>query len=289
MNNTGWLITHKNCLDGATAAAIGQQCGLIPVFVEPDQVARGFEAISDQKPVYLADVSLKNDQYPLYSSRIHQLLDHHQSALGLRAFPHVTIDLSKSGSGLFYEYAVTQGWLTPSKNWDRLIASVERYDLWQPCHEPGQNLNRLFHDQGYEWFQQRFGQGWAPYQPSDQDSLARLISQESQFVREQMGRAVRTFRPFPMVAIPLSGEGAVNEVAHKLLAQGAALVVFLKADGRLSVRSDTRIDAAVLMEQMFHGGGHARAAGGRMETPGPYGPQDAQSLLLQIGHYLDPG
>lgn len=286
METTGWLITHKNCLDGAAAAVVGQKCGLTPVFVEPDQVASAFALITDDKPLYLADVSLKPEQYEVLGARIHWLLDHHQTALPLKTWPGVTIDLSKSGSHLLYDYMVGHGMLAPSPQWSRLIRAVERYDLWQPCHGAGQNLNRLFHDGGYAWFYEHFHDGWTPYNRADQDRLAELIAQETTFIHAQLQRAVRTNTPLPMVAIPLSDEGPVNEIAHRLLESGAALVVFIKADGRLSARSDPRVDVAALMEDRFHGGGHARAAGGRLEKPGPYTPADARAVLEQIGDYV---
>lgn len=286
MTQRGWLITHKNCLDGATAAIVGEQCGLTPIFIEPDRVLDGFALITHDAPIYLADVSLKPEHYQGVSSRIAKLLDHHQSALPLSRYPNVLIDLSKSGSHLFYAFAVDQGWLKPTPEWERLVYAVERYDLWKPAHEPGQNLNRLFHTLGYDWYRERFAVGWNPYQSHEQALLADLIFREKQYMREQLKRSVKVWSPLPMIAIALSEEGATNELAHQLLGQGAALVVFIKPDGRLSARSDVRIDAAKLMEDVFSGGGHARAAGGRLDLPGPYDQETARAVLERIANYL---
>ncbi len=286
-NSRGWLITHKNCLDGATAAAVAKQCGLASIFVEPDRVVEdGLSKITDHQAVYLADVSLKPEQYAEFGNRIEWLLDHHQSANPLKAFPHVTIDMSISGAHLFYNFALARGWMKPTEAWDRLIRAVERYDLWQPMHGEGQNLNRLFHHEGYAWYASRFSRGWSPYTKAEQDHLAALIAEERQFVRQHLAQAIRVSDPLPLAAVTLNTEGSVNEVAHQLLQSGSSLVIFLKQDGRLSVRSDTRINAAALMEAIFHGGGHARAAGGRIDHQGPYQPSEVHDVLRQITDYL---
>ncbi len=288
MSQRGWLITHKNCLDGATAGVIGEQSGLIPIFVEPDRVLDGIETITGDRPIYLADVSLKPAQYARVRTRITQLLDHHQSALPLSPYANVHIDLTKAGSHLLYDFAVQQGWITASEQWNRLIRAVERYDLWKPCHESGQNLNRLFHTLGYSWYKERYKDGWTPYVANEQTLLANLLLDEKLYIKKQLGHAVKILSPLPMAAIALTEEGATNEIAHTLLSQGMALVVFLKPDGRLSARSDTRVDAALLMEELFAGGGHARAAGGRLDHPGPYDQQTVQAVLQRIASYLQP-
>ncbi|MCY0881671.1 MAG: phosphoesterase, partial [Firmicutes bacterium] len=133
----GWLITHEHCLDGATAATIGAASGLTPIFSQPDRVANALAALSDDRPVYLADVSVAPAQWPAWKDRITWVLDHHQTALPLATEPKTTIDMHRCGSHLLYDYVVAQGWLEPSPQWQRLIEHVERYDLWLPDHAMG--------------------------------------------------------------------------------------------------------------------------------------------------------
>lgn len=281
----GWLITHGNCLDGATAALVGQASGLTPIFVEPDRVEEAFELVTDNNPVYLADVSLKPDKWPSYQHRVSQLLDHHQSALPLQREPQVLIDQSRSGAHLMYDYAVDQGWVVPTPSWDRLCLAVERYDVWKPRHGLGQDLNRLFHHLGFDWYLSRFSQGLVPFTPDEGDLLARLIQEEHLFVQSHLKMAIRYDRglPYPIYGVHLEDEGSVNVICHTLIEEGAALVLVLKPDNRLSVRSDVRVDAARLMEQLFHGGGHPRAAGGRLTA---VQTAELDVLLGQVGHYL---
>ncbi|HBQ95121.1 MAG TPA: phosphoesterase [Sulfobacillus sp.] len=286
MTNRGSLITHKNCLDGATAALIAEHAGITPIFVEPDRVLQGIEEVPREAALYLADVSIKPEQYTLVGPRIAKVLDHHQSALAISQYANVLVDMKKSGSHLFYDFAIQQHWLNTSAEWDRLIRAVERYDLWKPCREAGQNLNRLFQALGYNWYKNRFARGWAPYTPDEQKLLADLIFQERQYTEEQLARALKISSPLPIVAIPLTREGATNEIAHHLLNQNMALVILIKPDGRLSVRSDGRVNAAHLMERLFNGGGHARAAGGRLDCPGPYDPSHAHAVLKRVSEYL---
>ncbi len=282
----GWLITHGNCLDGATAALVGEAAGLTPVFVEPDRVVGGLEQVTDENPIYLADISLKPEDWPRYQQRINFVLDHHQSALKLRGEPRVLIDQARSGAHLMYDYAVSQRWIDSAPAWERLCLGVERYDLWKPRHEWGQNLNRLFHHLGYDWYRQRFTWGYNPYRPEEAALLAQLIIDESRFVQAHLNTAIRHHAnlPFPLYGVRLQDEGPINIICHTLIEQGAALVLVVKPEGRLSARSDARVDAARLMEELFQGGGHARAAGGRLR---PGQDDDIPALLTQITEHLN--
>ncbi|MCY0898346.1 MAG: DHHA1 domain-containing protein [Firmicutes bacterium] len=281
---TGWLITHADCLDGATAALVAEASGLTPVFVDPDRVEEGLATVGDG-PLYLADVSLPAVRWPMWRAKITRLLDHHQSALPLAGDPQALIDLSRSGAHLFYDFAVQRGWLHPTSAWDRLCLAVERYDLWLPGHDFGQNLNRLFVHFGYDWYRRRFAHGWVPFTPDEADLLATLVRQDALFVQTHLERAQRYQGPsdLPLYGLRLDTEGPINLVAHALLQRGAALVFFVKPDLTVSGRSDGRVDAARLMETLFHGGGHARAAGGRL---GPDDPTEIPTLLQRIADYL---
>ncbi|MCY0878858.1 MAG: DHHA1 domain-containing protein [Firmicutes bacterium] len=280
----GWLITHDQCLDGATAAVIAEAAGLTPIFVEPDRVGAGLSQVGEG-PVYLADVSLPVAEWRTAQSRIARLLDHHQSALPLAGEARTTIDLARSGAHLFYDFAVQQGWVYPTPAWDRLCYAVERYDLWLPGHDLGQDLNRLFRHLGYEWYRQRFGRGYAPFTSEEGDLLAHLVRQDALFVATYTARASRYQGDlaFPIYGVSLDQEGPINLVAHSLLAQGAALVFFVKPDLTVSGRSDGRVDVARLMEALFHGGGHARAAGGRLHAGEA---SDIGVLLERIAAFL---
>ncbi|MCL5116025.1 MAG: DHHA1 domain-containing protein, partial [Firmicutes bacterium] len=199
--------------------------------------------------------------------------------------PHVLIDQSRSGGHLMYDFAVAQGWLKPTPAWERLCHYVERYDLWKPQHDFGQDLNRLFHDLGYDWYRRQFSAGYAALTPEDGERLAQLIRDEAVFVKRHLALAVRYHEdlPFPIYAVRLEEEGPVNIVSHTLIEQGAALVITLKPEHKLSARSDARVDAASLMEALYQGGGHARAAGGRLQAGQA---TDPEALLQEIAHYL---
>ncbi len=284
----GILITHQHCLDGATAAVIGISCGLTPIFCEPDRVVPALESLQPESgPVYLADVSVPPQHWERLRKAVTHLLDHHQSALPLQGDIKTTIDMRRSGCHLMYAYALAQGWLQPTQKWQRLVLAVERYDLWQPDHIEGQNLNRLFYAKGFTWFRQQFSSGWAPYTPSDGEELAVLIREEQTFVSHHLQNAELLYTgSYRLAGIFLEAEGPVNEVAHALLSQGLDLVLFLKPDGRLSARTSPKIDAARLMQRQFAGGGHARAAGGRLPSDAMVSPVTLHALLESIGQSL---
>lgn len=282
-NRRGILITHQHCLDGATAALIGIQCGLRPLFCEPDRVTDAIDGLAGDASIYLADVSIPVIKWTSYRSKITHVLDHHQTALPLRDDPKATIDMSRSGAHLMYSFAVQQGWMKASQEWDRLISTVEHYDLWRPHHLEGQDLNRLFYARGFSWYQQRFPSGWSPLTPDEASQLAAVILEERTFISTHLDAAhIRTIGSFRVAGIYLETEGPVNEVAHALLAGGCDLVVFVKSDGRLSARSSPKVDAARLMEVHFLGGGHARAAGGRLPESLSISPLTVDLVLNKI-------
>jgi oligoribonuclease NrnB/cAMP/cGMP phosphodiesterase (DHH superfamily) len=280
----GWLVTHDRCLDGATAAVIGEAVGLTPVFAEPDRVEQKLSSLSLPAAVFLADVSLPRDAWPRWGSAIAGMFDHHQSALPLRDCPGAVIDLAHAGSFLWYRFCVEQGWLRATDAWQRLVHQVERHDLWRWDHEEGTNLNRLFHALGYDWFRVRFGHGWTPYTAAEGDLLADLIAQEKDFIQDHLKQTLyRTAADGrQLAAISLAQDGATNELAHTLIARGVDLVVMVKPDGRLSARSSERVNAADLMAALFSGGGHARAAGGRLPQTALAQPNPAEWILGQV-------
>jgi len=288
----GHLITHKDCLDGATAALVGWASGLDPLFVEPDRALTALEQLAakdDVLPIYLADVSIPKESYSHWAPALGGILDHHATALPLAAENRVTIDLGRSGSHLFYDYAVHQGWLAPSKAWDRLVAMVEAYDLWMPRHDPGQNLERLFRARGLSWYHQRFAQGWVPLVASEAEDLARLVREEQAFLQKSLARIRHlTAGRWEIAGLLMDEDGSTNEVSHRLLQQGYSLVLIAKPDGRLSARSDQQIDASQMMAKLFRGGGHRRAAGGRRPADVPFDESGLNRLLDQIKEYLEP-
>lgn len=278
----GILITHQDCLDGATAALVGLNAGLVPRFVEPDGALAALKSLPAEsaRPVYLADVSLKPEELAEWDADVGHILDHHQSALPLAGHPRVTIDLGRSGAHLMYDFATEQGWIRPTPAWDRLVAAVEDYDLWRPFHSAGQNLGRLFRDLGFEWFRTRFAGGWTPYTPSEASRLAEIVASEREFIARELSRQRRlSVGGLVLVGILLDADGPTNELAHRLLEDGADLVVMVKPDGRISARSGPRIDVARLTADLWGGGGHRRAAGGRLPGDVPRSSAGLDRLL----------
>lgn len=259
------LVTHDRCLDGATCAVLGRAAGMEPAFVYPDGVVAYLGTLPPDEPVVLADVSFDRASYDIYAPRLVALIDHHQSALPLRGLERVYLELDHCASVLLYRWLTGTGRLAPDPAWEPLLAAVDDYDLWRPDHRAGQDLNRLLHDLGWSWFAAKFAHGYVPLDTGEEARLAELVAAEEAFVRRHRERA----EPFAVGAlkaalVALDGEGAVNEVAHRLIEDGLDLVLLIKPDGRLSARSSVRVDAARLMERAFAGGGHPRAAGGRL-------------------------
>lgn len=261
------LVTHDHCLDGATCGVLGLAAGMLPAFVYPDGAAAFLSNLPPDRPVVLADVSFPPDVYPREASRLVALIDHHQSALPLADRPRVHIDQRHCASTLLYE------WLTATKRlaqddarWRPLLDPVDDYDLWRPDHQAGQALSRLFTARGWDWYREKFRDGWSPLTEEERQNLQQLEAEEAAFIDRYTSRAeLFDAGPHRLCVVWLEEEGAVNELSHRLLTQHTlAGVIAIKPDGRLSCRTSPALDAARLMEAGFQGGGHPRAAGGRL-------------------------
>jgi oligoribonuclease NrnB/cAMP/cGMP phosphodiesterase (DHH superfamily) len=267
------LVTHEHCLDGATCGVLGLAAGMTPAFVYPDAVEAYLAPLPEDQAVVLADVSLSLEAYRRYLPRIVALIDHHQSAQGLAGEPRAIIDLRFCASTLLYRWLVGTGRLTDSTRWRPLLSAVNAYDLWLPDHAEGQDLNRLFHALGWDWYRAKYQDGYQPLTAEERERLAAIRLEEAAFVARHVARADRfQAAGYALAVVALDSEGAVNEVAQTLLEDGLAGVILLKPDGRLSARTTNQIDAARLMERGFQGGGHPRAAGGRLPADRPADP-----------------
>jgi oligoribonuclease NrnB/cAMP/cGMP phosphodiesterase (DHH superfamily) len=263
------LVTHDRCLDGATCAVVGMAAGLVPTFVYPDGAAALLASLPSDRRVVLADVSFAPDVYQKEAHRLVALIDHHQSARPLGGLPRVHIDQRHCASTLLYEWLTATGRLeADDARWRPLLNPVDDYDLWRPDHAAGQGLNRLLMEKGFDWFRGKYRDGYAPLTQDEEALLHELVDREHNFIARYAPRAEAfSAGPHRLMVVRLEEEGAVNELSHTLLTDhGADAVIVIKPDGRLSCRSTPAIDAARLMEQAFQGGGHPRAAGGRLKA-----------------------
>ncbi len=261
------LVTHDHCLDGAACAVLGLAAGMDPAFVYPDGAAAFLAALPPDRPVVLADVSFPADVYEREAGRLVALIDHHQSAGSLADRPRVHIDQRHCASTLLYEWLTATGRLAADDaRWRPLLEPVDDYDLWRADHAAGQALNRLRMARGWEWFRDKFRGGWSPLTEDERQQLAQLEAEEEAFIARHTARAeFFSAGAHRLAVVPLDEEGAVNELSHRLLgAHDLAAVIAIKPDGRLSCRTSPRLDAARFMEAGFQGGGHPRAAGGRL-------------------------
>ena len=271
------LVTHDHCLDGATCGVLGLAAGMLPAFVYPDGAQAFLSNLPLDRPVVLADVSFPPEVYPREAERLVALIDHHQSALPLADRPRVHIDQRHCASTLLYEWLTATGRLaTDDARWRPLLDPVDDYDLWRPEHKAGQALSRLYMARGWAWFRDKFRDGWSPLTEGELQQLQQLESEEAAFVDHYSGRAeLFDAASHRLAVVWLEEEGAVNELSHRLLTQHTlAGVIAIKPDGRLSCRTSPALDAARLMEAGFQGGGHPRAAGGRL----PAGTQPAAGV-----------
>ncbi len=150
------LLTHTD-LDGIGCAVVWTAATGAPYrLVENGDVdAAVTQALGEAEDVVLADHSVSEAMVPAVEAHLRaggrfQLLDHHKSALALDRFAWATIDLSRSGTGLLFDYLGAPPALR------EFAELVEDHDLWRHSDPRSSQLAGLYSILGEDRFLARF-------------------------------------------------------------------------------------------------------------------------------------
>ncbi len=255
------VIYHADCLDGFTAAwaawlkypdarFVGAHHGEAP----PD--------VSGERAV-IADFSydLPTVRQLRANAAEFALLDHHQSALPLQHEPGCTIDQSRSGAAIAWDY------FHPQSRLPALVAYVQDRDLWR--HE-------LPHTEEVHTYLESLTLNFEVWNSvaealdHHQDEVVAQGSAILRYARKAVERMVKRAYPvnFPTpngdVTVPAVNTAEhVSDVLNELAKDQPFAVAYAYKDRmwKCSLRSAADgQDVAVIAEQ-FGGGGHKHAAG----------------------------
>ncbi|WP_053958388.1 DHHA1 domain-containing protein [Sulfobacillus thermosulfidooxidans] len=272
------LVTHNHCLDGCLAATLGIVAGVVDQvelvdYSHNDATVQRVIQSPDVDRVFVVDMSVGEATAQVLDTWPHAVvvLDHHRTALPLNQWAWATVDPSRCGAALFFEYLVNQGWGDRIQAHRDLVAIVNDYDLWIRRDPRSDDLALLLDAFGPHWMIAAWKDAPAFVQAfwgDDPDALAGSAMVEALRQQRQtyLERCAATLRRVSGE----SGETLVVVVAERhhselgeLLAHrpGVDAVVILDPLARkVSLRSRGSFDVSALA-QRFGGGGHPGAAG----------------------------
>lgn len=153
------LITH-NDFDGVT-------CAILFKVIHPngtyylenyDTVDNRIKQVLEERPdfLYITDISPQSEGVIELLNQFGRvrLFDHHKTALHLNDYQWATVNTSKCGAYLFYDYLT--GISKRIVDWHELVECANDHDLWIRSNPHSATLNSLLYAVGQERFIRRF-------------------------------------------------------------------------------------------------------------------------------------
>lgn len=235
------------------------------------------------------------------------VFDHHETEAELRqkyaanSIKPEDDRINPSATSLVWDWLKTQdhfaelGTATQAKLAE-LVEMIRAYDTWDWQNDPdmhaetrqaADDLNQLFWfyplDHSADFVQSVFDQGWSAYRQANDLLIQTLNERRAKYLKSHLKDVVQVEADGHQFGIVYASDYK-SEIAHELLQQqpdlDAALVISPKS---LSLRSNGKIDVAKFAETYYNGGGHADAAGGRLDiNPIQLGEQAVADELRQL-------
>jgi oligoribonuclease NrnB/cAMP/cGMP phosphodiesterase (DHH superfamily) len=162
------LVTHKGCMDGSAAAILflvagGKRENI--VFCHPShyQMDDAVKDLMDStgNPILVVDTSISIElaEQIEFLKRDVTLLDHHKSADDLKKFSWCSVDHSRCGCLMFYDYIYRSIYVdqyTKVAKYSQLICAVDDVDRWQHNIPESKKVAFLHNILGQNLFIDRF-------------------------------------------------------------------------------------------------------------------------------------
>lgn len=264
------LLTHTD-LDGVGCAVVWTAATGAPYLIvengEVDQAVA--KALAEADEVVLADHSIDEATVPLVEQHLaggrqFRLLDHHKSALPLARFPWATIDVSRSGTGLLFDYVGRPERLR------EFAELVEDHDLWRHGDPRSAKLAALYGLLGEERFLARFvADPRVRFTEAEELLLAIEARREADYIERKVEEAEILEINGARWAL-VWAESYRSNLAHALIERldvGATAIVNANSDKVIVSLRGRDVDVSLVAEA-HGGGGHARAAAFSGRTAG---------------------
>lgn len=283
-----YLFTH-NDLDGVGCGIIAKLACKENVEVSYNsigrlnqQVAAFLERATPEDVLMVTDLSVNEENEQRISQFVADggkavLIDHHKSALHLNAHPWAAVTVQQedgkltSATSLFYQYAVTQGWLSASRNVEEFVELVRQYDTWEwevNANVTAKRLNDLFFMFSIEEFEKKITNKLDAANSFHFDEVEQtLLNVEESRVDRYIKRKKREVYQVTVgshVAGVVHAESYHSELGNELSKEYSHLdyiAIAMVGSKRLSLRTiHDDIDVSEVAGK-YEGGGHQKASG----------------------------
>lgn len=226
-----------------------------------DTVDNRIKKVLEENPefIYITDISPQSEEVTELLDQFSKvrLFDHHKTALHLNSYPCATVDTTKCGAYLFYDYLFGSLRTEFITSWWKLVFHANDYDLWLHRDPHSAVLNSLLYAIGHERFIKRFLQN-----PSVELTEAEkyLLEIEKEKEKKYIQEAVETAKVYDLFAVTIA-ERYTSQIGQKLLeTYPVDIAVIINAQkGTVSLRSKEADVSAIA--KALGGGGHPKAAG----------------------------
>ncbi|MEY8441058.1 DHHA1 domain-containing protein [Lactobacillaceae bacterium 24-114] len=234
------------------------------------------------------------------------VFDHHESEEELRqrysdnSITATNSNVNPSATSLVWDWIKRQPEFKEVEAAERdklayLVELIRAYDTWDWQNDPGMseqektdadNLDQLFWfyplNDSADFVHDVFAAGWEEYAKQNSLLIKTLNERRAKYLEHHLKDVLITKIDGHQLGI-VYADDYKSEVAHELLNQNpsveAALVI---SPVSVSLRSNGKMDVAKFAEKYFNGGGHADAAGGRLEiNPVEVGEQAVADHLAE--------
>lgn len=278
-NDTDRLLTHFNCMDGATCAilfmaAAGEFRNIIfsgPSHERTDLILENL-LLDGPARIWLADISISEEMASLLSGmkfkRYIRIFDHHKSAIPLNSFPFAEIDENneRCGSKIFFDFLKKSG-CEDIDEFEYLVSLADDRDRWVNANPESLKMSELFHAIGQKSFIGRMlldppvagkdnfreeEKYLLEIEQRNKEDAIKYLKRTVQ-IRQQNGRKIGF-----SICDPKYASDAGNALLADLSLDGIVLV----SANSISLRAskDSSLDVSELAKR-YGGGGHAKAAG----------------------------
>jgi oligoribonuclease NrnB/cAMP/cGMP phosphodiesterase (DHH superfamily) len=239
--------------------------------------------IEEYNVVFITDISVNQDIAEIITAQYCDkvvLIDHHGSVDWLNQYEWAQVTVSyatglTSGTSLFYDYLICNDYLKSSKDFNDLVEAIRRYDTWEwKTKYDDQNasrLNMLFSLLGRYKFIERMISNLSFFTQEDLDMLDREEERKERYINSTIKTVVK--KPFVLsgtrynVAVVFA-ESDISELGNVICEENEDVdfCIIINMQNRTlsyrTVRDD--LDLGKDIASIFGGGGHAKAAGSRI-------------------------
>ncbi|MFJ7679329.1 DHH family phosphoesterase [Peribacillus sp. NPDC097224] len=283
-----YLFTH-NDLDGVGCGIVAKLAFGEDVVVSYNSIGRlnqNVEAFLEQANIedtlIVTDLSVNEDNEKMITQFVEDgghalLIDHHKSALHLNEHDWASVTVEQedgkqtAATSLFYQYAVDQKWLEPSRIFSEFVELVRQYDTWEwqaNNNVTAKRLNDLFFMIPIEEFETKIAHKLSSAENFAFDEVEQtLLGVEESRVDRYINRKKRevyqaTVGPHTVGVV--HAESYHSELGNELSKEFSHLdyiAILMVGSKRISFRTiHDEIDVAEVAGK-YDGGGHQKAAG----------------------------